>query len=334
MFVHLLHIVGRKHKSVVLPMRVRDICLGLKEIVKVRIVDFCRAGQAFCPCWQDTRLQYTSFISSQGEMRIWENSTGKIYLLVRENAFFLEKGLHHYGNTLRSPKGSWRGYFVHFQRRCWWPSVRRLSEDRPVPASGEFSEDDYDQYIKLPKLLRVEARSSLKKKAWGAYSALQIIERSQNGISLGAMAPWSCFLTCLSRKGAGSGLTGGDLITRRIILYLEGNVSRKLSSAEISDPICVEYNCISGIFKEKTGMSIMECHRKNQDERRAAEAAQEFEYECFLRVSDRLGFGDPLYFSPRFQKGPWAILLPDYVKQSLLQGLMQWTPCLPPVLQG
>ena len=63
------------------------------------------------------------------------------------------------------------------------------------------------------------------------------------------MGQWNCFSTCSTRKEPVR-VDRGDVITRRIIIVLESNVSRRLSSGEISDHICMNYNYISGVFKE------------------------------------------------------------------------------------
>ena len=283
-----------------------EILLGLKEIVKVRIVDFCRADRPFVHA--DRILDFNVFIYIvSGEMRIWESGTE--YVVGEENAFFLKKGLHHYGKH-EIPEGTtW--YYIHFHGGADDESVRRLSEYRPVPASGEFSEDDYDQYIKLPKLLRVESPKLIERK----LEALTQLCKSSNDLRMAYLSygTMELFFDLFNQERSRFGLDRGDIITRRIILYLEGNVSRKLSSAEISDHICMNYNYISGIFKEKTGMSIMEYHGKI----RMNEAARLLRNSNMnvSEVSDRLGFGDPLYFSRVFKK-VMGYSPSDYVKQS------------------
>ena len=110
-----------------------------------------------------------------------------------------------------------------------------------------------------------------------------------------------------------SELDRGDVITRRIIMFLESNVSRRLSSGEISDHICMNYNYISGVFREKTGMSIMEYHAKI----RINEAARLLRNSNMnvSEVSSRLGFEDPLYFSRVFKKVT-GYSPSDYIKQA------------------
>jgi AraC-like DNA-binding protein len=283
-----------------------EILLGLNEIVKVRIVDFLRADRPFVHA--DRILDFNVFIYIvAGGMRIWE--CGTEYVIGEKDAFFLKKGLHHYGRHEIPAGTTW--YYIHFHGGADDENVRMLSGYRPVSASWEFTEEEYDQYIRLPKLLKVENPKLVERK----LEALTQLCKSSNDLKLAYLSygTMELFFDLFNQERSRSELDRGDVITRRIIMFLESNVSRRLSSGEISDHICMNYNYISGVFKEKTGMSIMEYHEKI----RINEAARLLRNSNMnvSEVSSRLGFEDPLYFSRVFKKVT-GYSPSDYIKQA------------------
>ena len=283
-----------------------EILLGLKDIVKVRIVDFCRADRPFVHA--DRILDFNVFIYIvSGEMRIWE--CGTEYIIRERDAFFLKKGLHHYGKHEIPAGTTW--YYIHFHGGADDGNVRQLSGYRPVPASGEFTEEDYDQYIRLPKLLKVDNPKLIERK----LDALTQMCKSSNDLKMAYLSygTMELFFDLFNQERSRSELDRGDIITRKIIMFLESNISRKLSSGEISDYMCMNYNYISGVFREKTGMSIMEYHGKI----RINEAARLLRNSNMnvSEVSGRLGFEDPLYFSRVFKK-VMGYSPSDYIKQA------------------
>jgi AraC family transcriptional regulator of arabinose operon len=287
-----------------------DILLGLKEIVKVRIVDYCIADRPFIHA--DRVLGFNVFIYIvSGYMKIWEE--GAEYVVGEKNVFFLKKGLHHYGKA-EIPQGTtW--YYIHFHGGQDTENSRIFNEYSPLAVSGEFTEEDYDQYIRLPKLMKVDNPKLIERK----LDALTQLCKSSNDLrmaylSYGAM---ELFFDIFNQERSRLEQDRADIITRRLILYLESNASRELTSHEISSHICMNYNYVSGLFKKKTGMSIMEYHEKV----RMSEAA------ALLRgsnlniseVSDRLGFRDPLYFSRVFKK-VMGYSPSEYMKQAYFRG--------------
>lgn len=283
-----------------------EILLGLKDIVKVRIVDFCRADRPFVHA--DRILDFNVFIYIvSGGMRIWE--CGTEYVVGEKEVFFLKKGMHHYGKDEIPAGTTW--YYIHFHGGADDENVRKLSEYRPVTASGEFTEDDYDQYIRLPKLLKVDNPNLVERK----LDALTQLCKSSNDLKMAYLSygTMELFFDLFNQERSRSGLDRGDIITRRIIMFLENNISRKLSSVEISGHMSMNYNYISGVFKEKTGMSIMEYHEKI----RINEAAKLLRNSNMnvSEVSCRLGFEDPLYFSRVFKK-VMGYSPSDYIRQA------------------
>lgn len=270
-----------------------DILLGLKDIVKVRIVDFCIADKPFVHA--DRVLGFNVFIYIvSGHMKIWEDGTE--YVVNEKNAFFLKKGLHHYGKAEIPGGTTW--YYIHFHDGPDTENARIFNEYSPPAVSGEFSEGDYDQCIRLPKLIKVDNPRLIERK----LDALTQLCKSSNDLrmaylSYGAM---ELFFDLFNQERSRLEQDRADIITRRLILYLESNTARKLTSREISSHICMNYNYVSGLFKEKTGMSIMEYHERV----RMSEAAGLLRSSGLnvSEISDRLGFSDPLYFSRVFKK--------------------------------
>lgn len=287
-----------------------DILLGLKDIVKVRIVDYCIADRPFIHA--DRILGFNVFIYIvSGHMKIWEEDTE--YVVNEKNAFFLKKGLHHYGKA-EIPKGTtW--YYIHFHDGPDAENGRIFNEYSQLAVSGEFTEEDYDQYIRLPKLLEVDNPKLIERK----LDSLTQLCKSSNDLrmaylSYGAM---ELFFDLFSQERSRVEQDKADIITRRLIKFLESNISRKLTSHDISSHICMNYNYVSGLFREKTGMSIMEYHEKV----RMSEAAGLLRSSGLnvSEVSDRLGYKDPLYFSRVFKK-VMGCPPSDYMKQAYFRG--------------
>lgn len=288
-----------------------DILLALSDIVKVRIVDFCKADRPFVHA--DRVLGFNVFIYIvSGQMKIWENDIE--YVIGEKNAFFLKKGLHHYGREEIAEGTTW--YYIHFHGGyeadgCGAGNVRELSGYSPAPVSGELAEEDYDRYIRLPKLIEVDNPRLIERK----LDALTQMCKSANALRMAYLSygTMELFFDLFIQKRDRPMPDKDDIITRKIILYLESNTSRNLSSREISSHLCMNYNYISSVFKGKTGMSIMEYHEKI----RMNEAARLLMNSNMniSEVGDRLGFGDPLYFSRVFKK-VMGYSPSDYIKQA------------------
>lgn len=348
-----------------------DILLALRDIVKVRIVDFCKADKPFVHA--DRVLGFNVFIYIvSGQMKIWEN--GIEYVINERNAFFLKKGLHHYGRDEIAEGTTW--YYIHFHdgyvacgneaggNRAEWNgseengaewneaggnearengtggtgaeriiarwngargngfeqnaarwngtgNLRELNEYNPLPVAGEFAEEDYDRYIRLPKLIEVDNPKLIERK----LDALTKMCKSANDLRMAYLSygTMELFFDLFIQKRNRPVPDKDDIITRKIILYLESNISRNLSSKEISSHLCMNYNYVSSVFKGKTGMSIMEYHEKI----RMNEAARLLMNSNMniSEISDRLGFGDPLYFSRVFKK-VMGYSPSDYIKQA------------------
>jgi AraC family transcriptional regulator, arabinose operon regulatory protein len=270
-----------------------DILLGLKDIVKIRIIDFCKADKPFIHA--DRLLDFNVFLYIvSGRMNIWES--GKEYVVGEKHAFFLKKGLRHFG-TSEIPEGTmW--YFIHFHDVQEVENCRLLNNYSPLLMSGEYSEEDYNQYISLPKLLKVNNPNLVERK----LNALTQLSKSSDDLRIAFLSygVMELFFDLYSQERGRLKLDKADIAVRRIILFLENNISKNLNSADISRHIGLNYNYISGTFKKKTGLSIQEYHRKI----RMNEAAALLRNSNLniSEVSDRVGFTDPLYFSHVFRK--------------------------------
>ncbi len=280
--------------------------LGLKDIVKVRTVDFCEADRPFVHA--DRILGFNVFIYIVfGHMKIWED--GIEYFVREKNAFFLKKGLHHYGKVQIPSGTTW--YYIHFHDAIDAGRTSMLNDYSPLSVSGEFTEEDYNKYIKLPKLLEVDNPKRIERK----LDELTQLCKSSNDLRLPYLSygVMDVFFDLFRQERSLLERDKADVITRRIIKYLEGNAQRRLSSQEISSHICMNYNYISSVFKGKTGMSIMEYHEKIRMNQAAGLLRNS--NMNISEVSDRLGFGDPLYFSRVFKK-VMGYSPSDYVKQA------------------
>lgn len=270
-----------------------EILLGLKDIVKIRIIDYCRAERPFIHA--DRILDFNVFIYIvSGYMKIWEND--KEYVVGEKNAFFLKKGLHHFGKS-EIPQGT-KWYYIHFYDGQDVENSRPMNDYGALALSGEFSAEDYNQYIQLPKLLKVNNSQQIERKL---NSLCQLFKSTDDFriafLSYGAM---EVFFDLYIQERNRIKADKADIITRKIISFLENNISKKVSSADISSHIGMNYNYICSLFRQKTGMSIQSYHTKI----RMNEAAGLLRGSCLnvSEVSDRMGFSDPLYFSHVFRK--------------------------------
>jgi AraC-like DNA-binding protein len=283
-----------------------EILLGLKDIVKIRIIDFCRAERPFIHA--DRILDFNVFIYIvSGYMKIWEN--GKEYVVREKHAFFLKKGLHHLGKS-EIPEGTtW--YYMHFYDGQDFENSRPMNDYNALTFSGEFSAEDYNQYIQLPKLLEVNNPKLIERKL---NSLCQLYKSSDDFriafLSYGAM---EVFFDLYIQERNRTGADKADIIIRKVISFLENNISKKVNSKDISSYIGMNYNYIGSLFKQKTGMSIQSYHTKI----RINEAAGLLRSSCLnvSEVSDRMGFSDPLYFSHVFRKVT-GYPPSEYIKQS------------------
>lgn len=283
-----------------------DILLGLKDIVKIRIIDFCRADKPFIHADRLLDFNVLIYIVS-GHMKIWE--CDKEYLVGEKQAFFLKKGLHHYGKS-EIPEGTaW--YYIHFYDGQEVENCRLLNDYGSLLMSREFFEEDYNQYIQLPKLLKVNNPMLIERK----LNTLTQLCKSSNDfriayLSYGVM---EVFFDLYNQERSRLKLDKSDFITRKIILFLENNIYRKLNSLDISNHIGMNYNYISSIFKKKTGLSIQEYLTKSR--MNEAIGLLRSSNMNISEVSDKLGFSNPLYFSHVFRK-VMGYSPSEYMKQS------------------
>ncbi|HEX2947325.1 MAG TPA: AraC family transcriptional regulator [Clostridia bacterium] len=283
-----------------------EILLGLKDIVKIRIIDFCRAERPFIHA--DRILDFNVFIYIvSGHMKIWEN--GKEYVVGEKHAFFLKKGLHHLGKS-EIPEGTtW--YYIHFYDGQDVENSRTMNDYNTLTFSGEFSAEDYNQNIQMPKLLKVNNPKLIERKL---NSLHQLFKSSDDfRIAFLSYGTMEVFFDLYIQERNRIKADKADIITRRIISFLENNISQKISSEDISANIGMNYNYISSLFKQKTGMSIQTYHTKI----RMNEAAGLLRSSCLnvSEVSNRMGFSDPLYFSHVFRKVT-GYSPSEYIKQS------------------
>lgn len=282
------------------------IQVGFESLVKVRIIEYIEAQKAFIH--PDRRVDFHVFLFLvSGEMRIWEDNIE--YVLRPGEIFFLRSGIHHWGEY-EIPAGT-KWYYIHFYSDVNERESKSFNDYGNFVDHQEFLAKDYAYFIILPKQFKADYPSMLEKK----LDSLCKMFHSNNPLRLLLIssAVLELFYEIYSSSRKRAALDKGDIITQRIIDYLQRTLKENISSSDISRNINLNYNYISQIFKKKTGMNITEYHTKM----RIIEASRLLR-ESSLNVSEIsniLGYQDPLYFSHVFKRVT-GISPREYQKQS------------------
>ena len=160
----------------------------------------------------------------------------------------------------------------------------------------EFTASDYRRYCPLPKLGPCPAGLLQREKQ--LLSFFQTSDPMRAAYCSAALYMLLADLLRVSR--ASRERSKAEVITSRLVTFLEENPNRAITAQEIEKWMRMSYKYLCGVFKENTGMSIHQYHTQL----RIHEAARLLR-ETTLNISEigyQVGYQDPLYFSHVFKR--------------------------------
>ncbi|WP_186577862.1 helix-turn-helix domain-containing protein [Aquibacillus kalidii] len=218
----------------------------------------------------------------------------QIYVIKEKTYLFLRNNIPHSGYEFYEPGTEW--YYIHFYDTSDAKSSKEeyspfqqatiildqvYNSSVTMPKQGKLSQPDYVE-LQLNKLLQIYVSSS-------AVRPLQ----------LSAMT-YSLFIELYNDHVNVNQNNKQHHIIKQMIELLKRNPRYKLSGAEISEIIGMNYTYLSHLFKEQTGKNVSQF----QNDLLIEEAIRLFKEKGWnvTEVSNYLGFSNPFYFSRVFKK--------------------------------
>ncbi|MGB8453245.1 MAG: AraC family transcriptional regulator [Anaerocolumna sp.] len=243
----------------------------------------------------DRKLNWNVFLFiTEGAMEVWEED--KEYIVSKGQYLFLKSGLHHFGEA-KTP-ASTRWYWIHFYDNLTNEACQESNFYHNTPYKLELTDEDYDQFVILPKYGTVAHPNSLEMKmnqmieVYHSVSPFRAITLSIGTLEL--------LLSIYKESGENHKLMKSDYTVKKIMEFLENRPHYSLSAKELELHLDMNYSYLCNVFKSKTGNTI---HDYN---------ARIFIYKAihFMRtsnmsiseISEMLGFNNPFYFNKVFRK--------------------------------
>jgi AraC family transcriptional regulator of arabinose operon len=233
---------------------------------------------------------------THGNLVIWEGNTE--FRLENGDALFLKRGIRHFGIESPSLDSNW--FYIHFNIDAPSFDEQRKYESFSMlhSVNSFFSTSLYRTAIKLPKYIRLSNNNYVERK----LKELKDLFGSSNGVRhlLLSIQLMELFLYCYQMSETQKKYTKADITVNKIIEYLENNSDHKISRNEIAVEIQLNYNYLCDVFKQKTGLSIIEFHTRLRINK-----ATEMLKKTSLNISEIgeiLGFSNLFYFSRIFKK--------------------------------
>lgn len=221
---------------------------------------------------------------------------GKEYFLKAGDIFFLKSGIHHWGKTPFDPDTSW--YYVHFKHTQVSDDVPVLTPDFIHKKHIDCTLEDYRKKLVLPKHLHNMLKTDIEDK----FKKLIELFNSNNPYLIAYVNPClhELLVDIYMYTTADRNPDSTSARVKRLYNYLTEHYAVPFDSQEIADYMDLNYKYMGELFKEKTGMTIHECHTRIKIDR-GAKLLCETTLPITL-ISEQLGYADPLYFSNVFKK--------------------------------
>ncbi|MFC4776323.1 helix-turn-helix domain-containing protein [Paenibacillus sp. GCM10023252] len=243
-----------------------------------------------------------------GEFQVIEE--GIEYILHGGEAFFLRKGLHHWGLPKTLPGTSW--YWIHFYDKsdADYYGLDETTAFMVGPSAGHINAEQYQVKLALPKRMK-PAVSHLLQVRLKELKELYELPGSCRPMILSLKT--AELLLDLYQEAAANATSKADVTIGKIIQYLEAcDPAGKFDSKQLADRLNMNYAYLSTLFTKKVGMSIQAYHTRL----RIHQAMELLRHSSsnISEVSDRLGFSSPYHFSHVFKKTN-GISPTQYLKQ-------------------
>lgn len=270
-----------------------NISFHLSSLPLTQIAEFMRSSRPFTHASRTLPFHVLIYLV-KGSLTVMEDY--QEYVLTPGSLFFLKAGLHHWGEQPCKPGTTW--IYVHF-------SFPQLPAEAPafVPYSSylqnqEFRPGDYEYTLTLPKLLEHLSGSPIENKLYH----LAELFHSSNPLRAAYLNPllMELLLDCYQIKEGEHNLHPRENITLSLIKYLEAHTHTPFDSSDIVSSTNLSYKYLCGLFKKKTGMTLLEYHT-NLRMNEAAKLLRETSLSI-TEISIKMGYQEPLYFSNVFRK--------------------------------
>ena len=220
---------------------------------------------------------------------------GTEYVIKERNLFFLKAGKHHYGVHPTAPDTSW--IYIHFYLDMPHENVPVFKPYTSHIVEQEFSKDNYNYKMKVPKMLKINSGSIIETQLYNLVDMFH----SSNPLRAAYMTPlmYELLVNCCKEENEENPSDYNEVIYK-IIHYLECHTHEKFQTDDLCKNLFLSYKHIERIFKEATGKTLLEYHtaiRINEAARMIRETSYSIKY-----ISLYMGYNDPYYFSNVFRK--------------------------------
>lgn len=283
-----------------------ELVVAFDKISFVHKIDYVRSSESFIH--QDRTIPHHVLIYvKKGCIHVCED--GIPYKIGENEIFFLKAGVHHWGNEETKAGAEW--FYIHFHLEE--PAILPDTPDIYVRylQNQEFSLEDYRHQIVLPKKLTLSKHNPIRSKMeemhaiYRSDSAFRSVDCSQLLMRL--------MLSLYEHAFSSAGMEKQDIITRKLIGYLQGYLTGPLPAEKIAAYMEMNYRYLCDVFKKKTGMTIHQYHtrlRITESMRLLRESTLNIS-----QVAEKAGYQDPLYFSTVFKRVT-GISPTEYLRQT------------------
>lgn len=270
-----------------------ELVVAFDKMAFVHKIDYVKAPEPFVH--QNRTIPHHILIYvKKGCINVCED--GIPYKIREHEIFFLKAGVHHWGNEETKAGTEW--FYVHFHL-----DEPALQQDMPdvyvrFLRDQEFSLEDYHHQVVLPKQYSLNKHNPIRPKLEEMYSIFRSDSpfRSVDCSQLLVKLMLSVYEHASNRTGMGK----QDMLTRKLIDYLQDHLTGSLPSGKIAAYMEMNYRYLCDVFKKKTGMTIHQYHtrlRITESMRLLRESTLNIS-----QVAERVDYQDPLYFSTVFKR--------------------------------
>ena len=269
------------------------LVVAFNKISFVHEIDYIKAPEPFIH--PDRTIPHHILVYvKKGCINVCEDGTQ--YKIGEHELLFLKAGIHHWGNEEIKAGTEW--FYVHFHLDE--PDLKLDTPDVYVRflRDQEFSLADYQHQVVLPKQYSLDRHNPIRTKLEEMYASFRS-DSPFRGVECSQLL-MKRMLSLDEPAYSRAGMEKQDIITRKLIGYLQSYLSGPLSSGKISAFMEMNYRYLCDVFKKKTGMTIHQYHtrlRIMESMRLMRESTLNIS-----QVAEEAGYMDPLYFSTVFKK--------------------------------
>lgn len=232
----------------------------------------------------------------EGQLTLWEED--QEYILQKGDALFLKKSIRQWGRPINQLGARW--IYIHFYEDE--SGTLEQLERSPLSLLGKgtnmVSLEAYQAAMKMPKRIKASNDSLVTRK----LAELLRLYRSKDGLRHIQLSihTFELFVYLLQKSELNKVYSKTDITVMKIIDILEANSETNILGHHVATALQMNYNYLCGVFKNKTGISILDYHLRLRIDK-STELLKSGKLNI-SEVSERLGFANPYYFSRMFKK--------------------------------